>query len=270
MTLLSILSCLILERWQTLYNFTRQPGWLLNYAFFIQKHVKTAAVIRSWPGFLILILPIFIFVGLIQLGLNHLFYGIPGWFFNTLILLLCLDPHQIYAVLFQVWKDAPVISSVDNAGAPVKTVQCDVGLQLTLFNQEIFAVLFWFCLFGGVGAIVYRAINVWRINAILADSELNPYFSLLTTLNMWLDWLPVKLLTLSFALAGDFMAAFHVWIARFKHTPSQNDGLLKDVGTAALKHYKPITATVVQELAVRSLIIWLAILALMTITAVVQ
>ncbi|MFN7098229.1 MAG: hypothetical protein ACK4PR_11830, partial [Gammaproteobacteria bacterium] len=84
------------------------------------------------------------------------------------------------------------------------------------------------------------------------------------------DWIPARLLGLSLALAGDFMPTFQAWVKGFCYKPEEQDVYFKDLGTAALKHTKPMTELAVQDLAFRSLVVWVIVLAIMTLTAVVQ
>lgn len=272
MTFISIILCLALERWQGVFKRLRNNTWLVKYASFLQRHVKTAAVIGSWPGLLIIILPLILVTGLIQIGLHHFWYAIPAWIFNTIVLLYALGSHRLYDVLCRQWcKKDDTIAPIEAAIVPEKTAaKVDVGHSLSLFNRDVFAVIFWFCLFGATGALTYRAITLWRENAIIADSDLNGYFSLLTRINDWLDWIPARLLGLSLALAGDFAPAFQAWVKAFCYKPEETETYFKEVGAAALKHTKPITELAVQDLAFRSLVVWVIVLAIMTLTAIVQ
>lgn len=276
MTFISIIVCLALERWQGWLRKVRNYNWIVQYASFIQRHVKTAAVIGSWPGLLIIGLPLIFVTALIQIGLHHFWYAIPAWIFNTVVLLYCLGPHKLYDILCQKWckkADDKAESAAETTSMPEKektTGKAGIGNILEVFNRDVFAVIFWFCLFGATGALTYRAITVWRENAIVADSDLNGYVSWLTSINEWLDWIPARLLGLSFALAGDFLPAFQAWIAHFAQKPEDNQTFFKEVATAALKHTKPVNELVVQDLAFRSLVVWVVVLALMTLTAIVQ
>jgi AmpE protein len=276
MTLISIIICLALERWQGWLQKVRNHNWLVKYASFIQRHVKTAAIIGSWPGLLVIGLPVIFVTALIQIGLHHFWYAIPAWIFNTVVLLYCLGSHNLYEILCQKWckqAEAPIDTAAESTVVPVKekaTSKTNIGHTLSVFNRDVFAVIFWFCLFGATGALTYRAITIWRENAIMADSDLNGYFTWLTRINDWIDWIPARLLGLSFALAGDFIPAFQAWIVHFCQKPEENEVFFKEVAAAALKHIKPVNELAVQDLAFRSLVVWVIVLAIMTLTAIVQ
>lgn len=264
MTLISIIICLLLERWASVLHRFRGRNIFIGYASFLQRHVKVAAVFGSWPGLVVIFLPLVIIMGLVQFALHQFWYGILAWVFNTLVLLYCLDAHNTYKLICQQWCK----KSQNTAEEIIENV--DSNDTFSFFNQRVFAVLFWFCLFGGVGALVYRAAIVFRENAIIANSELNGYFGLLTKLNHYLDWFPIRLLAVSFALGGNFTPAFQSFISGFFQSPDNNEAFLKSVGDAALLDTGRNDDIAVQGLLFRSLVIWLVLLAILTLTAIVK
>jgi AmpE protein len=260
----------MVEHWHALWGKCKQHQWLIHYASFIQRHFKMAAVIGSWPGILVIILPLAVIVGLMQVGLNHLYFGLPGWLFNTIVLLYCLDTQKVHAMIRQRWFKKSAVTSADDVSHEINT-SVSAGTALTYFNRDVFAVIFWFCILGAFGALLYRAVNVWRENAIVSDSALNSYFPLLTIMTEIADWIPVRLLGLSLALMGDFSPTFHAWFNHLWAAPAANEALLQDCGKAAL-HKRNDTADEKEwlDLGFKGLVTWLVILALMTIVAVVQ
>jgi AmpE protein len=268
MTLISILVCLALERWSSIWQKLRQHNWLVCYAVFIQRYFKTAAVIGSWPGLIVMLLPLVIVTALIQIGLWCVWYGILGWIFNTLVLLYCLGSHQLYEIVCKsLGKSNEPTDTAAAATASTTVATTDKSQTLSRFHQDVFGVIFWFCILGATGAVLYRAVSKWREAAIVADSELNGYFVCLNAANAWLNWIPVRLLGLSFALAGDFIPVFQAWIKHLWSAPANNEQLLQDCGMAAVKNQKELTEANLLKLAFRSLVVWLIVLALMTITA---
>ncbi len=87
--------------------------------------------------------------------------------------------------------------------------------------RQVFAVLFWFVVLPGpIGAVLYRAAvllaDEWRgpvpgvppTPPVLARSEFGQPAQ---TLLSWVDWIPVRLTALSFAIVGDFEDAIACW-----------------------------------------------------------
>ena len=114
--------------------------------------------------------------------------------------------------------------------------------------RQVFAVLFWFVVLPGpMGAVLYRAAvllaDEWRgpvpgvppSPPVLARAEFGkPAQTLLT----WLDWIPVRLTALSFAIVGDFEDAIACWRTQagqwVAHEGGKAIGILLAAGGGAL------------------------------------
>jgi adenosylcobinamide-phosphate synthase len=87
--------------------------------------------------------------------------------------------------------------------------------------RQVFATLFWFAVLPGpAGAVLYRAAanlaNQWRADTAGADStpitRALDHFGAPARRLLWLlDWIPVRLTALSFAVVGDFEDAVYCW-----------------------------------------------------------
>ena len=70
--------------------------------------------------------------------------------------------------------------------------------------ERMFAVLFWFFIFGPVGALAYRIVFLFNQNT----DKTNPSAMYL----MWvMEWPAVRVLGLSFALTGNFVGCYRHW-----------------------------------------------------------
>jgi len=87
--------------------------------------------------------------------------------------------------------------------------------------QQVFATLFWFTVLPGpIGAVLYRAASLvaaeWRAAAPGQDTtpiaHARDVFGAPARTVLWLlDWIPVRLTALSFAIVGDFEDAVYCW-----------------------------------------------------------
>ena len=130
-----------------------------------------------------------------------------------------------------------------DAGERAAQVESGVCIQA---NNRLFAVIFWFIVFGPLGAWGYRATDLIRRRAVFnagRDEEEGRDSSALvdaaTTLHGWLAWLPARLTALGYALAGSFDGAIAAWRAEgdasgHSTLSEQNERLLAAVGAAAL------------------------------------
>jgi len=140
--------------------------------------------------------------------------------------------------------------------------------------QRWFAVVFWFLVLGPVGALAYRITYLASHTALLEGDDKH----LAYRATHYIDWLPARLLCLSFCLTGNFVNSFN----RFCSIASDNkpvSELLDDCAAAAItgfdeqvvyptdqEHFiafgkKQIHA--LQSLLSRSVICWVMLIAVM-------
>lgn len=136
--------------------------------------------------------------------------------------------------------------------------------------RELFAPLFWFLLLGPVAAIAYYFLRVAAERIELAENGAEQ-------LLYYANWPVVRLLGLSFALAGDFTTAWQRWREQIfrKEMPAIEflDGCAAEAQIVKLVEpgeTKPgavlsIALQTVAALLHRTLIIWIVILALHTL-----
>ncbi len=133
--------------------------------------------------------------------------------------------------------------------------------------ERLFSVILWFLVLGPLGALLFRLTAELRL-----QREVNSETFQTSCLDLYaiLDWLPARLLALTYALSGSLTHALDAW--QFKDTLSLHDNrtVLIKSGIAALQFdNKDPTETDwlngAQELVVRALYVWLTILAIMTL-----
>ncbi|HEV3239126.1 MAG TPA: CobD/CbiB family protein [Casimicrobiaceae bacterium] len=106
--------------------------------------------------------------------------------------------------------------------------------------RHVFGTLFWFLVLPGpVGAVLYRLTVLlaerWSVDAAAPmGHELGEFGRPVQRLLFWLDWVPVRLTALTFAVVGDFEDAISCWRAQSKTWPSLHEGILLASGAGAL------------------------------------
>jgi cobalamin biosynthesis protein CobD/CbiB len=124
-------------------------------------------------------------------------------------------------------------STADLASTDVARLAIERGLVDAY--RQVFAVIFWFAVLPGpAGAVLYRAAALlaaeWKgpvpgvdsSSVVLSRSEFGrPARALLAVL----DWIPVRLTALSFAVVGDFEDAVACWRAQAARWAMQDGGM---------------------------------------------
>ena len=139
-------------------------------------------------------------------------------------------------------------------------------------HKRTFAVIFWFLILGAVGALLYRLVNeindeFGEVRSGFADSN-----SILINI---LEWPSSRLMVLGLALGGHLVDAMPGWSKAEHLSIEVNNEVLTDAGIGALQYRTDIEVPdreksywidELKGLLNRTLIIWLAILGIMTLS----
>jgi len=225
------LIALLIERFFD-WSHIRQWHWFNTF----QKKVELRFAKLSHPlVFLLTILPPVLMVALVNHLLNGFVFGMLKLLFGIVVLMYCLGPQNFWA---QAYICITSLQGTDSQAA-AETLR-GMGVTLSkdpqgfhrsfteaLFgeaNRRVFAPLFWFVVLGPSGAVLYRCVDICRINSGAAATQVQRV----------LDWLPVRLLTFFFALGGHFVEVFKLWRHDVMTPPKANDALLAECGIAGL------------------------------------
>ncbi|HEX7273197.1 MAG TPA: CobD/CbiB family protein [Casimicrobiaceae bacterium] len=106
--------------------------------------------------------------------------------------------------------------------------------------RHVFGTLFWFLVLPGPGgAVLYRLTVLlaerWRGDAVTPmGHDLREFGRPVQRLLFWLDWPPVRLTAITFAVVGDFEDAIYCWRTQAKQWTSQHEGILLASAAGAL------------------------------------
>ncbi|MDX1609107.1 MAG: regulatory signaling modulator protein AmpE [Halofilum sp. (in: g-proteobacteria)] len=297
MTLISVLVALGLDRLLFAQRDSIGAHWCARAYDAIAVRLPSA-----WDGvggaLLIIALPV-ILIGAIQWVLYGLLFGLISLLFSIVVLLLSLGPLDIVGLIDRyieacenedreqaVWYYERVTGT-----EPPESVR-DEGRRMVesvLYqgHDNLFATVFWFCLLGPVGAVLYRAVAEGALRpspALVARPGLQRAFRHLLGL---LGWIPARLIAFGYAMTGSFEEALHR--LREGAPPAEdllasNRDLLRRTGTASLRQTdvdeeetevdtrgerrssNPAPAVAqARALALRTAVFWLAALALLTL-----
>lgn len=261
MTIISILLAFLCDRYQGFQQIKRYH-WLSKYAQKCLQVLTEQSTTSHWWAFALMLLPLILVMVILQTVLHHAFYGLAGLIFNVFVLVYCLGSRGIseyfFSIFFQKNETVLIEGEVTPSDKPsVESVVANV-------HQEIFAIIFWFILLGAVGAVLYRCMIVFKQESEESDSRLAPYQQMIQWCKSVLDWPSIRVLALCLSLGGAFSRAFTTWWQEFLTGLSNNETFLKDCALAAAD---ASNQEEVQALLHRSILIFLVILALMTLAS---
>ncbi len=284
MNLISILIALAVETFYRPIQEWRRYNWFYRYADMLYKRLQGQGW-RDGPLGVILI------VGSVVFGvwlLNAMLDGVAAFFsflFGIVVLIYTIGPRDLEeeveefqaAVARGDYEAGEIyatrILGYDVSGSPTEAVrQVKEGLVIEA-NSRLFGILLWFMLLGPVGAALFRLSCELKSQTSQLESG---YAAAAHDLYRIMIWLPARLVVLGFALAGSFVDTVSMWKSFADIWRVDSEALLIESGLGAISHEphtedEVVTADLeavaqIMALIKRTLLVWLAALALLTLT----
>jgi len=285
---------------QSLAASVRHYGWYSDWLRWIDSRFPEDSFWRGRWGLVMAVVPPLLAVSLFQLALDEPLIGLGGLLFGIIVLFYAWGPRDLDQDV-EALASARDLNSRREAAARFwpegGTPALDGGsLVEAVFRNALrrwFGVLFWFLLLGPVGALGYRLV------ALAAEGEASRHLPGETlagarTALALLDWPVAQLLTLALALVGNFDTVLGAWRESGGARFSLDNRFLGAVARASVKcELAEEAADYVDESGVasstavalaaseapelrdamslvwRSLLVWLAVLALFVIAGFV-
>lgn len=246
MDLLAIIVALGLEQWRAFQWRASVERVFIGYARGIERRLNGGTAGQGAVAAVLAIAPPVVLSWLIWWLLARIHPAL-GLLFNVIVLYLLMGfrrfSHAISAIIAAL-KVSDLVSARralagwrgESAGELSSQDIARLSIERGLVDayRQVFAVLFWFVVFpGAAGAVLYRAAVLlateWK-GALPGDDMTVLTRSLLDfgrparRLVWLLDWLPVRLTALSFAVVGDFEDAAYCWRTQARHWPEPFGG----------------------------------------------
>lgn len=289
MTLVVIVISLILERLLGRWQHLRKLSW-----FTLYRGRLFALLPEQWQqgftgGLILLAIPV-----LLVLILQGHDWGLWNLLLSLLVLTYCLGPEafneriddylQACEAHDRLRAKAIAESLVGESVSDNVQRQTQIVATAILYegNVRIFAVLFWFIVLGPAGALLYRCASFltqdtrsWAQSSLIQAAD--KLFALL-------DWIPARLLSLSFFLVGSFDDALQAWKRVYQAElglSESNRSIVINTGCGAMRHdvdaafddsdeagrgekYDLYWVRTARALVLRALLVWLLVIALLT------
>lgn len=275
MALISIIIGLFLDRTFRHLHDLRDMTWFEFYSQAILRF--TGKRIPPLQFILILALPVSLLLG-IQIFLNDFLFNIPGFIFGIIVFIYCLGPACLSTDI-EAYIHARTLGDEDEAlhyagtitdsaasTSPDQQTSDVTRAILHIANERIFATIFWFVILGPFGAMLYRLIS--ELSKQLDYDELAEFSEFIHSI---MAWVPARMLAAGYALTGNFDSAYHAYKDRAYTTDLShgNTEVLVATGLGAMQNLQAenelASIYAAQALVMRSVIVWISILAIMTL-----
>ncbi len=298
MNFFSILIALLLEQYRTVSSQAKVFALFDRYASSLDDLLNSGERHHGIAAWVLAVAPVLLVFGTLSLLSGWLGAGL-GWVIDVLVLTLVLDFRSTLNRLSTLQADlrhmerSQVAERLGFPGvtAPALPELVARGIELAIvdIHSHLLAVLFWYCLLPGpTGALLY--LMALRLNQIWGSETQTDFGHFSRTAFYWLDWIPLRLTALAFAIVGNFEDSLFCWRTqasgnraalrivlasaagalgiRLGDASSPNrlyGGLDLGVGEAPdMDHLRSAEGMIW-----RTLVLWLLIIALMTIAAMV-
>jgi len=280
MALISIIIGLILDRTFRALHDLRDMTWFEFYSHailrFTGKHVPPLQFI------IILALPVLLLLG-IQVLLNDFLLNIPAFIFGVIVFIYCLGPACLSTDI-EAYIHARTLGDEDEAlhyAGTITDSAASTSLDqqtndvtraiLNVANERIFSTVFWFIILGPFGAMLYRLIS--ELSKQIEFDDLAEFSAFIHSI---MAWIPARMLAIGYALTGNFDGAYHAYKDRAHSSDysQSNAEILISTGLGAmhtLEMKDELTGIhAAQALVMRAVIVWIGMLAMMTLGGILN
>jgi adenosylcobinamide-phosphate synthase len=253
MILFALIAALLLEQLHPLSSRKYLYGWLSGYVNFFQRHFNAGQREHGKIAWLIAVAPLLTGVVAVYWLLYYV-HPVFAWAFNVLFLYLTMgfrqfshyftDIHQALRAgrldeargLLSRWRGIP--SHEFNAE---EIARVTIEQALIASHRNVFGVIVWFVLFstvglgGAAGALLYRLGQFLRARWGSADKEeFGEFGGFSRQAFYFLEWLPIRLTAMTFAIVGDFEDTIYCWRTQAASWTDSEAGILLASGAGSL------------------------------------
>jgi len=253
MSLFALITALLLEQFHPLSSRKYLYGWLSSYVLFFQLHFNAGQREHGKIAWLLAVLPLLAGVVASYWLLYHV-HPFFAWAFNVLVLYLTMGFRQ-FSHYFTDIHLALRADRLDEArgllsrwrGMPSHELNAEEVARVTIeqaliaSHRNVFGVIVWFVLFsalglgGAAGALLYRLGQFLRAHWGNADKyDLGEFGGFARQAFYVLEWLPIRLTAMTFAIVGDFENTVYCWRTQAANWPDSEAGILLASGAGAL------------------------------------
>lgn len=190
--------------------------WLTGYARRLNGLTARLPGGSGALGFLVLLLPPLVVVGLAEALATGLLGMLGAFLFAVAVLVYTLGPHDLdtdIEAIIHAEDDEAQARAMENllGHCPPEEAACQAMAVEAVFRESLerwFGTIFWFALLGVYGAVLYRVTD--RMDAGGADLP-DGQRALFRRLRQVLEWPVAQLMTLALGLATDFDSVRKAW-----------------------------------------------------------
>ena len=276
MSFLVLLLALLIEKFSAGRQLIQRDGpWL---RWLASSEASTRLVASPVLTLVLLVLLPVVLLGVLLLAIEPLLYGWLALPVHLLVMIYCLGRGDVLAALGP-FRDAWRRGDAEAAYlVAARDLQVDGEDDVDLLRQVqghllwegyqgFFAVIFWYGLLGPLPALAYRLIALAATHASQPSLQEQAM-----RMRHAMDWLPARMLAVSFGLVGNFVAVTRTLLHELLNWKIPAADLLLDTGLAGADIVAPApgdagvaSLDAIWQLLIRAAVLWYGFLALATL-----
>jgi len=248
MSFLSILFTLLIEQVRPLTPRNAFHRWYVRYSNSLGNHFNAGERDQGMAAWLLAVLPWV----LVSVAIHYFLLDISiaaAWVWNVAVLYITMGFRQFShafteivealragdldraRVLLTDWRGE---SAAEFNGTEVAKVAIEQGLIDS--HRHVFGVIFWFVILPGPsGALLYRLAGMLEQKwGSRTSQDYGDFGKFAQRIFHYIDWIPVRLTAMSFAIAGDFEDAVYCWRSQATTWMDAEQGVVLASGAGAL------------------------------------
>ena len=247
MSFLSLVAVMLLEHFRPLDQRVQLYVYFARYGNFLERHFNAGRYRYGLLAWSLGILPPVLALAIIY----YLLYRaspLLALLFNVGVLYLSLGCSQftqsatkVATALRENNLDAARSVIRDWEGHALTALKADALARIAIeklllcAHRQYFGVFFWFALLGPAGALLYRLAQILSQKWGALDHQEYGRFGMFPDAAFhFLDWIPLRLTAVSFAVVGDFEDAIRCWQEQARHWTNKAHGIILASGAGAL------------------------------------
>ena len=247
MSFLALLAALSLDYFKPLPAHFRFCPLFSRYANFLERQFNAGEHRHGLLAWILAVVPLVLLATLGNLLLTRL-NPLLGWIWSAAVLYLVMGFRHLgvnaaavaSALRHQELDEARRLlgqwlgrDSADLSGGEV----AKLGIEEILRGayQHLFGVIIWFALFGPGGALLYRLSQILGLKwGELDEGEFGDFGKVAARIFAWMEWLPLRITAISFAVVGDFEDAMYCWRSQAGQWLQRGMGIVLASGAGAM------------------------------------
>lgn len=247
MSFLALLAALLLDYFRPLPSHFRAFPLFSRYARYLERQFNAGEHWHGLLAWLLAVVPLALLATLGYLFLNQL-NALLGWLWSVAVLYLIMGFRYLGVnaagvaaalrgqELDEARRQLGQWLGRDSASLSAGEV-ARLGIEEILRGayQHLFGVIIWFALFGPGGALLYRLSQILGLKwGELDEREFGDFGKVAARVFAWMEWLPLRITAISFAIVGDFEDAMYCWRSQAEQWAQRGMGIVLASGAGAM------------------------------------